>query len=189
MKKFRLKPGPIYLKEYQKIFNKTKKIYPETRNLEIELKLKRDIFFTMRGAVKYSSLFSQKRRYYVYVNVNKKSLLSKLNEENIIGWYAHELAHIIEYEKMSNWSLFKFTFKYIFNYNFRTQVEKRVNAFAFNNGFAEEIFNTWKKFLQLEDVVNSKYKRYIINNYRPDWEQIKDTALNMKIDKDVYDSY
>lgn len=177
----------INFEEYRKIFNKTKEVYPETRDLEIELKFKRDIFFTMRGAVKYSSLFSKKRKYYVYVNTKKKDLFSKLDEKNITGWFAHELAHIIEYEKMSNWSLSKFTVKYVFNRSFRTMVEKRVNAFASNNGFYEEMFGVWKKFLSLEDVVNSKYKRYIINNYRPDWEQIKDTALRAGISKEVYD--
>lgn len=153
---------------YQEIFNKTKNIYLETRDLDIELRFKKDIFFTMSGAVKYSSLLSKNRKYILFVNINKKKLLSELDESNITGWFAHELAHIIEYKKMSNWKLFVFLLKYTFNLKFRFIVEKRVNAYAANNGFANEMFGTWKKFLSIKKVINYKYKRYIIKNYRPD---------------------
>jgi hypothetical protein len=131
---------------YQEIFNKTKNVYQETRNLNIKLKFKKDIFFTMRGAVKYGSLFSKNRKYFLFVNLNKKVFLSELDESNLKAWFAHELAHIIEYDKMSNWELFIFLIKYTFNSKFRFIVEKRVSAYATNNGFANEMFNTWKNF-------------------------------------------
>lgn len=177
----------INFNEYQKIFNKTKNVYLDARGLDVELKFKKDIFFTMRGAVKYISLFDKKRKYVVFVNVNKTALLSELDETNITAWLAHELAHIIEYEKMSNWELFIFLIRYIFSLKFRFVVEKRVNAYAANNGFANEMFTTWKKFLSLENVLNSKYKKYVVKNCCPYWEQVKDTALNIGISKEIYE--
>lgn len=173
--------------EYQEIFNKTKSVYQDTRDLSVELKFKKDIFFTMRGAVKYTSLFNKKREYVVFVNVNKKALLSELDEGNITAWFAHELAHIIEYKKMSIWGLFVFFVRYTFNPKFRFMVEKRVNAYAANNGFANEMFTTWKKFLSLKNVVNSRYKQYVIKNCRPDWDQIKETAFIISITRQEYE--
>ncbi len=175
--------------EYKKIFNTAKNVYQETKNLDIELKFKKDLFFTMRGAVRYTSLFNKKRKYFVFVNLNKKALLAELDEVNVTAWFAHELAHIIEYEKMSHCNLFIFLIKYTFNLKFRFIVEKRVNAYAANNGFANEMFTTWKKFLSLEKVIKSRYKQYVIKNCRPNWEQIKDTALKNGISKQEYDIY
>ena len=175
--------------EYKTIFNKTKTVYQETRDLPIELKFKKDIFFTMRGGVNYTSLLGKKRKYFVFVNVNKKVLLSELDEINITAWFAHELAHIVEYEKMSNWNLLIFLIKYTFSLEFRFMVEKRVNAYAANNGFANEMFSTWKKFLSLKEVVNSRYKQYVIKNCRPNWEQVKDTALKIGINQKEYESF
>lgn len=175
--------------KYQQIFNKTKSVYKETSDLDIELKFKKDIFFTMRGAIQYSSLFNKKRKYFLFVNSSKKHLFSELDDSNIMAWFAHELAHIIEYKKMSNWKLFTFLIKYTFNLKFRFIVEKRVNAYAANNGFAREMFATWKKFLILKEVVNSKYKQYIIKNHRPNWEQIRDSALSIGVNQKEYELF
>ena len=173
--------------EYKKIFDKAKNVYQETRDLPIELRFKKSIFFTMRGTVSYAPFFNKKRKYLVFVNLNKKALLLQLDEVNLTAWFAHELAHIIEYEKMSNRGLLIFLIKYTLNPKFRFIVEKRINAYAVNNGFANEVFNTWKKFLSLEDVINSRYKQYIIKNYYPDWEQVKDAAFKIGISKDIYE--
>jgi hypothetical protein len=179
----------INFNEYQKIFNKTKNVYLEAKGLDVELKFRKDIFFTMRGAIKYASLFDKKRKYVVFVNINKTKLLSELDETNITAWLAHELTHIIEYEKMSNWNLFVFLINYTFSLNFRFKVEKRVNAYAANNGFANEMFSTWKKFLSLGNVLNSRYKKYVIKNCRPDWDQVKETALKIGINQKEYESF
>ncbi len=177
------------LDEYQRIFNKTKNAYPETRDLDIRLKFKKNMFFTMRSAVNPGSIFSKERKYLLLINSRRKELFLKLDEHDLTAWFAHELAHIIEYKKMSNGELLVFIIRYAFNPKFRFAVEKRVNAYAANNGFAFEMFAIWKKFLSLEEVVNSKYKRYIIKNYRPDWEQIRDSALKNGVSKEMYDAY
>lgn len=41
----------VSFNEYKTIFTRTKNVYPETKGLDIELRFKKDIFFTMRGSV------------------------------------------------------------------------------------------------------------------------------------------
>ncbi len=121
------------------------------------------------------------------VNLNRKDVLSILSEDDVKAWFGHELAHIVEYEQMSNPKLFLFAFRYIFDVKFRFSVEKRVNTFAVNHGFAEELFSIWKKFLSSEKI-NKKYKKYIVKNYRPHWEGIKEISLKHGISEQMYES-
>lgn len=91
------------------------------------------------------------------------------------------------YEKMSNLKLLLFILRYMLDAKFRFSVEKRVSAFAFNNGFAKELFGACKKFISIDAVI-PKYKRYIIENYCPYWEDIKETAQNQGISRQEYGS-
>jgi len=161
--------------KFEAAFAKAKARYPKIQDLNIELRLRKSIFFTMRASVVPSSLFTKKRRYIVCVNLLRKDIVSVLSEEDLIGWFGHELAHIIGYEALSNSELLAFAFKYIFNLKFRFSVEKRVNTFTCNNGFSRELFGVWKKFLSLDNV-NKRYKDYIRKNYPPDWKDIQESA-------------
>jgi hypothetical protein len=168
--------------KFEIAFEKANIRYQKTQGLDIELKLSKGLFFTMRASVRPSSLFTKKRKYIVYVNLLRKDILPKLSEEDLIGWFGHELAHIIDYEAMSNFELLVFAFKYLFDLKFRFSVEKRINAFTYNNGFSQELFGVWKKFLSLENV-NKKYKNYIIKNYLPEWEDVRESAALHNITK------
>jgi len=174
--------------KFEVAFGKAKIRYPEIQDLNIELRLGKGLFFTMRASVKPTSLFATKRTYVVYVNLSRKDILPALSEDNLVGWFGHELAHIAEYESMSNFELFVFAFKYICNLKFRFLVEKRINAFAYNNGFARELLGVWKKFLSL-DAMNKRYKKYIAKNYLPDWEDVRESAALHGITKEDFESY
>lgn len=169
------------------IFDKAKIRYKEIQCVDIKLRFSKGMFFTMRASVKINSLFNKKRKYIVYVNFRRKDVLSKLSENDLIGWFGHELAHIIEYETMSNFELFLFTIKYLFNPKFRFSVEKRINVFTCNNVFSKELFGVWKKFLSLDDI-SKKYKEYV-KKCRPDWKDIEQSALSHGISKEVFESF
>ena len=62
-----------------------------------------------------------------------------------------------------------------------------MNTFTSNNGLAKELFGVWKKFLLMEQA-SDKYKRYITQNYRPEWEDIKEMAQVQGVSKEIYES-
>ena len=173
--------------QLRRIFLKTKERYDELQGVEIDLRYNNEWFFTMRASIYLNSILNNKRKYFINVNLKRKNILSKLSEDDFIGWYGHELAHIIDYETMSNFELLVFTLRYMVDLKFRFSVEKRINVFTSNNGLAKELFGVWKNFLSMNDV-NGKYKRYIIKNYRPDWKDIKEVAQAQGVSKEIYES-
>lgn len=172
--------------EIKSAFKEALSRYKELRGMKIPLGFNRELFFTMRAGINIPSLFKKRRSYFMNVNVQgRKDVISKLSKDDFIGRFGHELAHIIEYERMSNGELFLFTCKYIFNKKFRFAVEKRVHAFAANNGFAKELFGVWKKFCSMRDI-NPRYQEYVKKNCRPDWEDVKEVAKLLGINKENY---
>jgi hypothetical protein len=172
--------------EIKNAFNEALSRYKELKNMNISLTFHKDLFFTMRAGVNIYSLFNKRRRYFMNVNIQgRKDVISKLSKDDFIGRFGHELTHIIEYEKMTNLELIVFTLKYVFNKKFRFTVEKRVHTFAANNGFAKELFGVWHTFCAMKDI-NPRYQEYVKNNCRPDWEDIKEVAKSLGINKEEY---
>ena len=178
---------PLDKEQFEHIFVKTKERYDELQDVEINLRFHNECFFSMRASIYLSSFFKKKRRYFINVNLKRSNIFLKLSEDDLMGWFGHELAHIVDYETMNNFKLLLFTFKYIFDLKFRFFVEKRINVLTSNNGLAKELFYVWKKFVSM-DQVSDKYKRYIIKNYRPEWEDIKEMAQVQGVTKEVYES-
>ena len=168
-------------------FDTAKARHTGLRSVAVDLRYENGWFFTMRACISLSSIFSQKRKYFVKVNRKRADIFFRLSGDDLVGWYGHELAHIIDYETMSFSRLLMFTLRYVFDIKFRFSVERRVNAFCYNNGFAKELFGVWKKFLAI-NTDNKGYQRYIIEHYRPAWESIKETAEIEGISQEVYES-
>ncbi len=166
-------------------FIEAKSRYASLQHANIILTFRKELFFTMRATVIFSSFFNKKRTYIVVVNTSKSHALSQLSQDDLIGWIGHELAHIVEYETMTNKELVLFFVKYIFNLKFRFFVERRVNALACNNGFAKELFQTFKKFSSLEGF-GAHYKRYLLKHYIPAWSDIKQSSEQQGITESDY---
>ncbi|MCA9353144.1 hypothetical protein KC901_03095 [Patescibacteria group bacterium] len=176
-------------REFYTIFIEAKTRYRKLNNTEIVLTFKNGWFFTMRAVPVLSSMFQSKRTYLVQVNQKKqKNILSQLSHDDVFAWFGHELAHIVDYENMSQCKLLLFFPRYIFDWKFRSIVEKRANVVACDHGFARELFAIWKKFLEMDNI-NQWYKQYIINNYRPDWDNIRDKALAQGVTREIYESF
>lgn len=174
--------------KFEDAFEEAKSRYKELQGVDIQLRLSHEWFFTMRAAIVPSSIFNKRKSYRVRVNLNRKDVLCQLSENDLIAWFGHELAHIIEYEAMSNLNLLAFAFKYIFNLKFRSSVEKRVNAFTYNNGFTKELFGVYRKFISLENI-NKKYKKYITKNYHPEWKDVQKTAEAHGITRELFEPF
>lgn len=162
-------------KQFQKLFEEAKSRYQELNQVNVDLAFAKQWFFTMRADIGISSFFRKKRNYSIIVNVRRKEILSKLSQNDIFAWFGHELAHVVEYETMSNKKLRIFVLRYAFDLKFRFNVEKRTNAFACNNGFAYELLDLWKKFICM-NISSKKYQQYILKHYAPDWNDIKACA-------------
>lgn len=167
----------------ESVFQKTKVRYQELQDINVKLVFKSGLFFTMRTSTSLSSFLKEKRAYLVLVNTKRNNIISQLSEDDIIGWLAHELAHIIDYESMSNTGLVTFTFQYFFNSKFRSATEKRVNIIACQNGFTRELFGVWRKFLAMDDMPEW-YKKYIIKNYLPDWKKVNSFAQEIGVTRE-----
>ena len=169
------------------LFEEAKSRYKALDDVNISLRFSNGWFFTMQALIEPRSMLRKKRKYYVRINLKRTDIISKLSKDDILGWFGHEFAHVVEYEKMSNSKLFLFILRYIFDIKFRFFVERRVNVFAFNNGFAKELVGVGKKFLSVYSA-NSKYRKYI-ENYFPRWEDIKEVAQNQGLNKQEYESF
>jgi hypothetical protein len=174
------------IQKFKAAFEKAASRYLEIQGLNIELRFCKTLFFTMRASIKAISFFSKNRIYIIKVNLSRNDVLPKLSDDDLVGWFGHELAHILDYEAMSNIELCIFAFKYVCNLKFRFSVEKRVNAFTYNNGFACELFGVWKKFISLDNV-NKRYKNYIAKNYLPNWEAVQESATLYGITKEDFE--
>lgn len=171
--------------QFNNIFQKAKIHYPELTRTDINLTFNNSCFFTMRAKINPLSVFNKKRKYAININSRNKNILSKLSEEDICGWFGHELAHIVDYETMSNSELLVFSLRYIFDTGFRFSVERRINVYACNSGFTRELLSGWKKFCGM-DGIGKRYQNYIIKNYSPHWEDIKIIAEQNGITEEAY---
>jgi len=174
--------------QFRSIFQKAKARYPQLSSTDINLTFNKGWFFTMQAKINFTSLLKKERKYTINVNTRKENLLSKLSEDDILAWFGHELAHIIDYETMSNSKILIFIIRYIIDLKFRFSVERRINAYTCNNGFAKELLAAWKKFC-IMDGVNKRYQNYIIRNYSPRWEDIKVIAELDGINENMYKSF
>ncbi len=147
-----------------KIFNNTKSRFVELHDVNIEMKPIPMYLATMncRPAVT-SFLFPFKKHNYI-ISVNSKKNFSRysipidsLNETMVTGWFAHELGHIVQYQKMNRGEFIIFPFKYFFNLNFRKKFEIEATDIARKIGFGNE-FSEVEKFLRDDERVNKKYQ-------------------------------
>lgn len=174
--------------QFSNVFQKAKARYSELEYVNINLTFSKRRFFTMQAVIRLSSIFNKKRRYSINVNPRRKNILSKLSEEDVVGWFGHELAHVVDYETMSRSKLLIFSLRYLFDLKFRFSVERKINAFACNNGFAKELFGVWKKFLTMSGF-SKRYQNYIIRNYSPHWGDIRIIAEREGITEELYKSF
>ncbi|MES2930502.1 MAG: hypothetical protein V4665_01830 [Patescibacteria group bacterium] len=174
--------------QFTRIFQEAKARYKELEHTDIELTFTKSLFFTMQASVKLASLFHRKRKYTVNVNLKRVDLFSMLSDNDILAWFGHELAHIVDYETMSRSKFLIFSLRYLVDLTFRFSVERRITVFACNNEFAEELLGAWKKFRTI-DTIGKGYKNYIIKNYSPRWEDIKNAAERDGITEEAYRSF
>ena len=151
-------------------FYQAYKAFPELHAHPIVIRRKALNNTTMRAQpVVNLQLLDKKKRHYRIEISNHTSLahhvpLTELPEKVLIGWFAHELGHIIDYQQRSFIGLIRFGIGYLFMPTFRIGVERQADIYAIEHGFAEYLIAT-KTFILEQSTLPSHYKDRIKKYY------------------------
>lgn len=145
--------------------------YPELKNVKIEF-LFRKAKATMetRPKINVNVLGRKHRTYQVFINNNKgkhKALdIDSLTETVKIGWIAHELGHIVDYESRSALSLFFMAPYYVFVPSFKQNIEQSVDIITIRHGFGYEHCEG-VEYLLYQSNATEAYKKRNLKYYLP----------------------
>lgn len=150
-----------------------------------KLSLKR---YTMRAqpVINWGFWYRARRHYRVQVSnhlqLRRYIKMEELPEEVLIGWFAHELGHVMDYRGRSAFNMIFFVIRYLMMPNYRMGAERRADLFAIDHGFGKELMAT-KRFILDQSKLPKKYKKRIKRYYLSPTEleailQEKEAELN-----------
>lgn len=164
--------------------------YPELLETNIIFEYK-PIKQTMNARPFVSNIFKTKknRQYQIIINNNKgnhKGLpVETLSFNIIVGWLAHELAHIVAYEKMTNMQIISFAIKYGLSNKYNRLVERNTDLLTIKHGLAYPLYDG-VEYLLNDNTISEDYKNKIRENYlsldeiKCFWQQIYIDSLENK---------
>lgn len=146
--------------------------YPELADVAIEFKFKNKIRkSTMQAQPELWSFFcgKSKRKYKVLISesfrIGDSIYFTKNIPSNVlIGWFAHELGHIRDYQERSGFNLITFGLGYVFSERAMKRAERTADAYAVAHGLETYILAT-KDFILNEANFPELYKRRIRRFY------------------------
>jgi hypothetical protein len=144
--------------------------YPELKNTRIEF-LFRNITATMETRPKINlKAFTKHRTYQVFINLNKgknKALdIDSLTENVKIGWIAHELGHVVDYESRSAFSLMAMGIYYVTVPSFKRNIEQSVDIITIRHSCGYEHCEG-VEYLLYKSNATEKYKKNNLKYYLP----------------------
>lgn len=151
-------------------FREAHRGFPELQNRHItvrKLNLKQT---TMRAqpVINHRFFSGKRRQYYIdfsdRMSANDHLKVEKLPREVLVGWFAHELGHVMDYLYRSSWDLIQFGIGYYLFHNFRIGAERKADIYAIAHGFADHIITT-KKYILEKSNLPDDYKRRIETYY------------------------
>lgn len=123
---------------------------------------------TMQAKPVLAGLMRKEKRYEVSLGVYVKGSdglrVDELPEEVLVGWFAHELGHLVDYERFSKFGMLRYGARYVSSRNFKREAEHQADLIAVNHGFQQEIIAT-KRFILDNELLNEKYKANIRRYY------------------------
>lgn len=101
-----------------------------------------------------------------FVRNSKKLEVTELSDDILIGWFAHELGHIVDYMHRSPMGMILYGIRYLLSAEFRKKIEHRADEIAIAQGFHDYILKT-KAFLfhheHIHETYRNKMKRYYMS--------------------------
>ncbi len=120
--------------------------------------------------INLSNLVKGERKYRImiaeYIRDSKELRVSDLPTEVLKGWFAHELGHIVDYEKRSVMGMMSYGIRYYTSDEFKKSVEHEADSIAIEHGFHKEIIAT-KRYLLENELVSESYKDQLHKYYMP----------------------
>jgi hypothetical protein len=99
-----------------------------------------------------------------HTRINESVRVPDLPQRVLVGWFAHELGHVMDYHQRSWSNLIKFGLGYLLFPTFRVGAERKADLYAIEYGFAEAITAT-KEFLLTESSIPNSYKNRLTRYY------------------------
>lgn len=146
--------------------------FPDLDSYSIEFKYRKKLKNrVMQAQPKIRTLLRNKtkRHYKITMSQNlvmKDTVMSitELPNEILVGWFAHELGHIMDYKDRSSGNMIKFGLKYVTSKPFIKSSELRADALAADNGCAKHLIKT-KRFILFKSRFTKAYKNKIKELY------------------------
>jgi hypothetical protein len=144
--------------------------YPELKNTRIEFLFK-NITATMETRPKINlKAFTKDRTYHVFINLNEgknRALnIDSLSETIKIGWIAHELGHVVDYESRTAFSLMAMGLFYVSVPSFKRNIEQSVDIITIRHGLGWEHCEGVEYLLDKSNATE-KYKKNNLKYYLP----------------------
>lgn len=157
--------------------------FPELAEHEIILQQRSVATTNMRAQplIDFRFFYPARRAYKIEVsnhpNFAQYLKLEDLPAQVLVGWFAHELGHVMDYLQRSAWDMIKFGLGYWLFANFRIGAERKADVYAIQQGFAAEVMAT-KKYILEKSTLPNRYKARIDRYY------LSPEEVAMMIDQD-----
>ncbi len=156
----------------KKIFLEVLQNYPTLQNKRIDLVQRKLKKTTMRAQPVLYTLLGPKKKWRYKVEMNNRITLPShvkletLDDDVLFGWLAHEMGHLMDYQRHGFWGMIKFGILYLISSNYRMGAERRADLFAIEYGMAEKILATKEYILDkssLPDHYKSRIRKYYMS--------------------------
>jgi hypothetical protein len=141
--------------------------FPELKNTHITFEY-RKIKTTMSTRPHLGKFLMSNRSYVIYINSHAKDIggvsFDELGLQEQIGIIAHELSHIVDYQKRKTFSMMKCGLYYsIFNHYHRT-LERNTDMLVIQKGLAHQLY-AFSNYVLNKSSASPEYKEFKRKNY------------------------
>lgn len=160
--------------ELVSVILKTLKHYPELDSISIDFVIDDRIHNSFMQAKPNPLTLLKKRESRTYKVQLMSSLMigdsiiptHLLPQDALMGWFGHEIGHIVDYEGMDNVEIMILGIRYIFSKNYVIRTEERVDLIAIGHGLGKENI-AWKEYVLGQPLLPKAYLDKIKQIYMP----------------------
>ncbi|MEL7161236.1 MAG: hypothetical protein AAFN92_10800 [Bacteroidota bacterium] len=170
-------------------FTDTLAAYPELAGRTVYLRRLSMSRSTMRAQpVLNARFFRRKTREYRvdfsdHLDITKHVRVRELPKDVVVGWFAHELGHIIDYLQRPVLGMISFGLGYALWSRYMRKAERRADTFAVEHGFGREIKAT-KHYLMEHATLPPHYKDRL-RKYYLSADEIEGLILAWEQDREI----